>query len=123
MENKEIHHNRPSQVGGENHELWCENGGSLMPYSGEHAARVRDPGDFQPDSFRRKEIAPGVSIIMGRLKGQQTMTAQSYRFDKERFTAAQAKAWLKEHDVKNISFEKASGTERANTAIRRMAGR
>ena len=28
-----------------------------MPYPSEHAARVRDPGDFQPDSFRRKEIA------------------------------------------------------------------
>jgi len=94
-----------------------------MPYPLEHSARLCDPGDFQPDSFRRKEIAPGVSIVMGRLKGQQTMTAQSYRFDKERFTAAQAKTWLKEHDVKNISFEKASGNERANIAIRRMAGR
>jgi len=94
-----------------------------MPYPSEHSARLRDPGDFQSNSFRRKEIAPGVSIVMGRLKGQQTMTAQSYRFDKERFTAAQAKTWLKEHDVKNISFEKASGNERANAAIRRMAGR
>ena len=94
-----------------------------MPYPNEHAARLRDPGDFQQDSFRRKEIAPGVLIVMGRLKGQQTMTAQSYRFDKERFTAAQAKTWLKDHDVKNISFEEASGNEKANTAIRKMAGR
>ena len=94
-----------------------------MPLPNEHAARLRDPGDFQPDSFRRKEIAPGISIIMGRLKGQQTMTAQSYRFSKDKFTAAQAKAWLKDHDVKNISFEEASGNEKANTAIRKMAGR
>ena len=94
-----------------------------MPYPSEHAARVRDPDDFQPDSFRRKEIAPGVSIVMGKLKGQQTMTAQSYRFNKERFTAAEAKAWLKTHDVKNISFEEASGNEKANAAIRKMASR
>ena len=29
-----------------------------MPYPNEHAARVKEPTDFEPDSFRRKEIAP-----------------------------------------------------------------
>jgi len=95
-----------------------------MPYPSEHSARLRDPGDFQSNSFRRKEIAPGVSIVMGRLKGQQTMTAQSYRFDKERFTAAQAKAWLKEHDVKNVDFEAAKDNpnEKMNRWIRSKRG-
>jgi hypothetical protein len=79
-----------------------------MPYPNEHSARVRDPGDFQPDSFRRKNITRGVDIIMGRLKGETTMTAQAYRFDKTVFTVAEAKAWLKKNDIEYISFEPAS---------------
>ena len=79
-----------------------------MPYPNEHSARVRDPGDFQPDSFRRKTIANGVDIILGRLKGESTMTTQAYRFNKTVFTAAEAKEWLKDHKVEYISFEPAS---------------
>ena len=78
-----------------------------MPYQNEHSARVRDPGDFQSDSFRRKNIARGVDIIMGRLKGETTMTAQAYRFDKTVFTVAEAKAWLKKNNIHYISFEPA----------------
>jgi len=44
---------------------------------------------------------------MGRLKGETTMTVQAYRFAKAKFTAEQAKAWLKEHDVKGGTFEAA----------------
>jgi len=79
-----------------------------MPYPTEHAARVRSPSDFKEESFRRMTIAHGVSIIIGRLKGETAATTQSYRFDKTKFTVAQAKAWLKEHDVKYLSFEEAT---------------
>jgi hypothetical protein len=79
-----------------------------MPYENEHSARVRDPGDFEPGSFRRKNITRGVDLILGRLKGKTTMTAQAYRFDKSVFTVAEAKEWLKEHKVEYISFEPAS---------------
>jgi len=79
-----------------------------MPYPSDHSARVRDPGDFKKESFRRKNIAPGIDIIIGRLKGETTATTQAYRFDKNKFTAAQAKKWLKDHDVKYTSFEAAS---------------
>jgi len=78
-----------------------------MPYPNEHSARVKDPGAFEPDSFRRKTLSPGVAAIMGRLKGETTMTVQAYRFAKAKFTAEQAKAWLKEHDVKGGTFEAA----------------
>jgi len=79
-----------------------------MPYPNEHSARVRDPGDFKPDSFRRKEVTDGISIVMGRLKGETSMTTQAYRFDKDKFTATEAKKWLKEHDVEYSTFEPAS---------------
>jgi len=79
-----------------------------MPFPNEHAARVRSPRDFKEESFRRMTIAPGISIIIGRLKGETAATTQSYRFDKTKFTVSEAKAWLKEHDVKYLSFEAAS---------------
>jgi len=82
-----------------------------MPYPNEHAARIRRPGDFKEESFRRMTIAPGVSIIIGRLKGETAATTQAYRFDRTKFTAAEAKEWLKEHDVKFISFEAATGKD------------
>jgi len=78
-----------------------------MPYPNEHAARMKDPSLFQKDSFRRKNITSGIDIIIGRLKGQDTTTTQAYRFDKDKYTAEQARKWLKDHNIKPILFEKA----------------
>jgi len=36
------------------------------------------------------------------------MEAQAYRFDKNRFTAEEAKNWLKKHNISYILFEPAS---------------
>ena len=86
-----------------------------MPYPNEHAARVRDPDDFQDGTFRRKRLPKskggkgGVSIIIGKLKGKTAMIVQAYRFPKDLYTVAEAKAWLKENNVKYILFEPASG--------------
>lgn len=78
-----------------------------MPYPNEHACRVRQPEDFQAGSFRRKNIAHGIDMILGKLKGQDTMTTQAYRFDKTVFTESEAKEWLKRNEVKCIMFETA----------------
>lgn len=80
----------------------------MKPYPNEHAARVKDPGDFDPKSFRRKTIAPGVVLIMGKPKGGGGMTAQAYRFDRTKFTPERAKAWLKRNEVEPMSFEQAT---------------
>lgn len=71
----------------------------------ESSARVIDPSKFEQDSFRRKELTKGVSAIMGHLKGESTMTIQTYRFAKSDFTPEEAKAWLKKNNIKYISFE------------------
>lgn len=81
------------------------------PYPNEHAARVREPEEFEPDSFRRKNVADGVDMIIGKLKGEEATTAQAYRFDKTKFTIDQAKTWLDENEVEYISFEAAAETE------------
>ena len=53
--------------------------------------------------YTRKEITPGVSQVYG-WNGNKG-AVQAYRFSKDKFTAAEAKAWLKSHDVKWIMFE------------------
>jgi HK97 family phage major capsid protein len=60
--------------------------------------RVRDPDDFQSGSFRTVTISEskGIKAVMGKLHG----TVQSYLFDKEKWTVAEAEAWVKEHEKK-----------------------
>jgi len=73
----------------------------LKPYPNEHACRLRNPDDFEDGSFRRTtRVSDGkkYSIIMGRLEGEDTLTEQAYRYDKEIWEAADAKTHCKEHD-------------------------
>lgn len=80
-----------------------------MPYPNEHSARVRKPEEFKDNSMRRKNIDAGVDLIHGKLSdGDDSMVAQAYRFDAEKFTAAEAKSWCKEHDIEYILFEEAT---------------
>ncbi len=80
-----------------------------MPYPNEHAARLVDPEKFDPDSFRRvnDKFGDGIHAIFGKLKGEDSMTLQAVRFDADKFTAEEAKKWLKEHDYDPIEFEEA----------------
>jgi HK97 family phage prohead protease len=62
--------------------------------------RVRDPGAFQEGSFRTVNIGDkgnGISAVMGRLKGETTMTIQSYIFSKEKWTTESARKWVADH--------------------------
>jgi len=62
--------------------------------------RVRDPGAFQEGSFRTVNIGDkdnGISAVMGRLKGETTMTIQSYVFDKSKWTTERASKWVADH--------------------------
>ena len=90
-----------------------------MPFANQHSGRVVDPAKFQEDSFRRKNIAPGVDIIIGKLYGEDTFTTQTYRFDAAKFTPEEAKKWLKDNNVKYISFETAVNSELAYDAAPR----
>ena len=78
-----------------------------MPYPNEHAARIRDPGVFDINSFRSKDLKNGIRIIVGKLKGGTTMVVQTYRFSIDKFTTEQAKKWLEDNKVRYIKFESA----------------
>lgn len=76
------------------------------PFPNEHAARLKDPDQY--DSFARKnnEGGEGIDFIYGIKDGISEL--QAIRFDKTRFTVQEAKAWLKSHDFEPIMFEEAS---------------
>lgn len=75
-----------------------------MPYPNEHAARQEDPAKYV--RFRRENdaLGKGVDVIWGITKAGKAVI-QSIRFDAKRFTPAQARAWLKEHDFKTTLEE------------------
>ena len=86
-----------------------------MPYPNEHAARIVQPSDFIDGTFRRKVIERGISIVMGKKKPNGTeMVVQAYRFNIRYFTAAQARDWLKDHDIEYINFEPATEKTESN---------
>ncbi|MFZ9066265.1 MAG: phage major capsid protein [bacterium] len=76
------------------------------PYPNEHAARLKDPDQY--DSFSRKndEGGDGIDFIYGIKEG--TSELQAIRFDKKVYTVQQAKEWLNEHDFEPIMFEPAT---------------
>jgi hypothetical protein len=63
--------------------------------------RVREPGRFQSDSFRRialQQSKPRVFAIIGRLTGETSTTIQSLRFPKaDGWTIPEARAWVNAH--------------------------
>lgn len=81
-----------------------------MPMPSEHSARIKDPGQY--DEFRREndKFGEGIHAIWG-IKGQgedRKSELQAIRFDAKKFSAEEAKKWLKEHNIEFISFEPAS---------------
>lgn len=76
------------------------------PYPNEHAARLKDPAQF--DEFRREANAGGngIDFIYG-IKDNES-EIQSIRFDADQYTEDQAKTWLIQHDFEPSKFEPAS---------------
>ena len=83
-----------------------------MPYPNYHSARIRQPLPQGTAVFATKSIAPGITIILQRGKDSKSMEVQAYRFSKNQFTSTEAKAWLKSHNIKYISFESASSIDK-----------
>jgi len=84
------------------------------PYPNFHAARMKSPGSFVRIRVLRT-LPNGVMIYGGPLRSDPRGGAktQSFRFPKDKFTARQAKAWLREHDHSYTLFEPATGVTRA----------
>jgi len=102
----------------------CRNpyqGVQCNPMPNFHAARVRAPSSIRKGTYRTKTIKHGIQLIIGKLKTtpikkpkkgtgsrvRDPMVVQAYHFPKTKFTAAQARTWLKKHKVKISAFEAA----------------
>ena len=73
---------------------------------------MEDPKQY--DDFRRQndKFGPGISAIFGiKTKPKRTSELQSIRFDKDKFTPAEAKKWAKDHNHTCKPFESAEGAE------------
>ena len=84
------------------------------PYPNEHAARLTDPDQY--DSIRRvnDEFGAGIDAIYGIKDG--TSELQAIRFDADRFTPAEAREWLADHDFDPMMFEEATGERQEERA-------
>ena len=81
-----------------------------MPYRNEHTAVVSTK---EYDSYRRQNnrMASGVHTLWGISQDKPEMA--SLRFDASKFTVAEAKKWLMEHNIKAVKFEAASEMKKA----------
>lgn len=78
----------------------------------EYRIRIKSPSLFQADSFRYKSISSekgGISLVIGKLKGQSTTTAQAVRFKKKTdggagWTKSEAQAWWNDHKASLNKF-------------------
>lgn len=79
----------------------------FKPYPNEHAARIKAPDGFARFRRQKDKFGEGIHAIFG-VTEDNKVELQSIRFDKKKFTVAEAKKWLKEHEYKVLEFEPAS---------------
>jgi len=99
-----------------------------MPMENFHSARLRDPSDFDPDSYRytrggtiygRIRVPKTIDIVWAKLKGhakpKDPPMPQALRFPSEKWTVAEAKKWLKDNNVKYERFEPAKESKHSGS--------
>ncbi len=83
-----------------------------MPYPGFHAARLKDPSKYKKFAYGKDKLGSGIDAVWG-IDDEGKTHLQAIRFDKDKFTPNEAKAWLKRKDFSPILFEPASSTMNA----------
>lgn len=89
---------------------------SEHPARTEHHAKIAPAGEFRDGSFRRKAIADGVTLVLGKRPGSRTTETQAVRFAADVFTPTQARAWLARNGYHAIGFEAANPDGLADSA-------
>jgi len=91
-------------------ENWDDLGAALKPYPNEHSCRLQDPDKYSRFARNNNRFGDGIHAIFGRRKTDGKSELQAIRFDKTKFTVAQAKKWCKDHDHTCKPFEPATQT-------------
>src|SRR5271157_1886906 len=91
-----------------------------MPYENFHAARLQSPKKFDKEKttkggelYNKIKVPKSIEILWGHLKGKEKeeWAAQSLHFSVEKWTSKEAKEWLKENEIKYMSFEAAKSKD------------
>jgi len=72
-----------------------------MPTAQEHACSIRDKSDFEADSIKRtnrEHEGKEYAVLFGRLKGKDTTAEYEYLYDKDIWSASEAKKHCEDHD-------------------------
>ena len=85
-----------------------------VPETGDYIhVRVKDPDQFDSESFRYIDITEGVKAVIGCPRGhfkggkcEVGTEVQKFVFDKEKFTPEEAKKWVEEHKKESIELPK-----------------
>jgi len=102
-----------------------------MPFPNFHALRLRPPDIFASDSFRttkggtlfggKLKVPATINMIWGKLKTKNAPDdpplLQALRFDKSKWTATTAKAWIAKNLQSRGMFEPASNQSETNSAV------
>jgi len=78
------------------------------PYPNEHACRLEDPDKYIRIRRQNDKFGKGIHAIWGVQGGGKPVELQAIRLTKSKFTAAEARAWIKDHKYKCKLFEPAS---------------
>jgi hypothetical protein len=69
---------------------------------------IRSSGLFEDGSFRTISVRSskaGISMVVGKLKGQSATTSQGLRFEKKSWSLADAQSWVKAHpEIKKADY-------------------
>ncbi len=94
--------------------------GTDMPLPYEHSARLISPSDVIRSTYRRKNVKGGtIGLLFAKLQGGRpgkrggVMKLASVHFRAAHFTPAQAKHWMRDHGLRPILFEAATGSRPA----------
>lgn len=93
----------------------------VKPFPNEHSARLREPEDFEEDTFRRTAggtiygnilVPENIDIIWAKLKNraepEDFPIPQALRFPISSWTSGRAQEWLMENNIEYMMFERAT---------------
>ena len=79
----------------------------IRPYKGEHASIITSKSRYSKFIRVNNKFGSGIHVIFGVRKSDDKTEVHSIRFTASKFTVAEAKKWLKDHNWKYIKFEPA----------------
>lgn len=70
-----------------------------MPFPNYHTSRQQDPGKYESIRTSKNKFGEGIDVLFGVKKGG-SVEVQSIHFLASKFTVAEARKWLREHNYK-----------------------